>query len=112
MPDVLKRVIDFYLKSKDFNGYYLHKEDESTRAEAISLVRQELLQVVDEEDWMNPHIRPWPSRRSIDDQAASIEELPDSEYGLCLYPTPQALKSRRLPKAMADRPYSKAMGKG
>lgn len=31
-----------------------------------------LLQVVSEEDYMNPHIRPWPSRRSLDDQVASI----------------------------------------
>lgn len=112
MSELLERVIDCYLKSGDFNGYYFHKEDEDERAEAVELVRSGLLQVVSEEDYLNPHIRPWPSRRLIDNQIISIEELPDSEYGLCLYPTPQALKSRRLPKSLADHPYSKAMGKG
>jgi hypothetical protein len=112
MTDLLKQVVDFYLKSGDFNGYYFHKEEDAERAEAIDLVRQGLLQVVSEEDYLNPHIRPWPSRRSVDDQVASIEELPESEYGVCLYPTPKALKSRRLPKRLADLPYSRAMAKG
>jgi hypothetical protein len=112
MTDLLKRVTYFYLKSRDFNGYAFHKEGDEERAEAVELVRQGLLQVVSEEDYMNPHIRPWPSRRSLDDQIASIEELPDCEYGVCLYPTPKALKGRRLPKRLADAPFSKAMGKG
>lgn len=112
MADFLKRVTDFYLKSGDFNGYYFHEEDDQERAEAVDLVRQGMLQVVGEEDYMNPHIRPWPSRRSVDDQIASIEELPHSNYGVCLYPTSKALKSRRLPKRFADEPYSKAMAKG
>jgi hypothetical protein len=112
MSDLLKRVTDFYLQSGDFNGYSFHKEGEEERAEAVRLTSEGLLQVVGEEDYLNPHIRPWPSRRSIDDQVASINELPDAEYGVCLYPTPKALKSRRLPKRLADQPYSRAMGKG
>jgi hypothetical protein len=102
MSNLLKRVIDFYLRSGDFNGYYIHNEAEEERAEAIGLVRQGLLQVVDEEDWMNPHIRPWPSRRSIEDQTASIDALPDGEYGVRLYPTHKALKGRRLPRGAAQ----------
>jgi hypothetical protein len=112
MTDLLKRVTDFYLKSRDFNGYLFHKEGDEERAEAVGLIRQGLLEVLNEEDYMNPHIRPWPSRRPVDDQVASIDELPDSDYGVCLYPTSQALKSRRVPRRLADQPYGKAMAKG
>ena len=112
MQDLLKRVIDYYLKSADFNGLYFHEAAEEQYQEAIMLVRDGSVQVVSEEDWLNPHIRPWPSRRSIEEQVASIEALPDSEYGLCLYPTPKALAGRRLSSKLADQPFRKAMAKG
>lgn len=112
MPDLLKRVIDQYLKSGDFNGLYFHEATGTEREEAIDLTRQELLQVVGEEDYPNPHIRPWPSLRSIEEQVASIEALPKNRYGVCLYPTPKALKGRRLSTKLADQPFRKAMAKG
>jgi hypothetical protein len=112
MEGLLKRVTDYYLKSGDFNGLYFHESDEEQRLEAIGLVRDGYLQVVSEADYLNPHIRPWPSRRSIEDQIADIEALPDSEYGVCLYPTTKALSSRRLGKAMAEQPFTRAMAKG
>jgi len=112
MQQLLKRIIDHYLRSRDFNGSYFHEEAEADRKEAIELVREGLVQVVGEVDYPNPHIRPWPTRRSIDEQVASIETLLTSQYGVCLYPTPKALASRRISKALADRPYRKAMAKG
>jgi hypothetical protein len=112
MQDLLKRIIDHYLKSRDFNGLYFHNETDDLRNEAKDLVSNELVQVVSEDDYLNPHIRPWPSRRTIDEQITSIEMLPDSEYGVCLYPTPKALASRRLSSKLSEQPFRKAMAKG
>lgn len=113
MDELRKAVIDYYLKSRDFNGYYLGGDvDKLTQKNAKELVRDELLQVVDEQDYPNPHIRPWQSRRSIEQQIESLDALPGAEFGLCLYPTPKALKGVRAPRRMKDEPFSIAMAKG
>ena len=61
-----------------------------------------------ESDYLNPHIRPWPSRRTIDDQ---IEDLRKSR-SVCLYPTPEALKDVTLPEKVVGKPYDEAMARG
>jgi len=68
--------------------------------------------VVTSDDWMNPHIRLWPTKRSVASQVGSITNLPTADYGLCLYPTPAALRPVRAPRRYASRPYSRAMAKG
>ena len=112
MGDLLKRATDHYLKSGDFNGLYFHESEPDQRQEAVDLVRGGYLQVVSEADYPNPHIRPWPSRRSVEDQVGDVEKLPESDYGVCLYPTAKALSPRRVSKAVAEQPFSRAMAKG
>lgn len=109
---LLKRVIRYYFATGDFNGLYLDANSDDLMQSAIGLTRRGLLQVVSEEDYPNPHIRPWPYRRSISQQVASIEALSAGGYGLCLYPTPQALRSQRVPQRFAGQPYRHAMAKG
>src|ERR1700680_822788 len=71
--ELFKRITDFYRASRDFNGLYFKSDNEEERETAIALVRDELVQVVESEvDYPNPHIRPWPPRRSIDEQVESI----------------------------------------
>lgn len=111
--ELLKLVTDCYLKSRDFNGYYLGGDiDTVVLGRAKQLVRDGIIQVVDEQDYMNPHIRPWPSRRTIEEQVESLDALPGAKFGLCLYPTPQALSGVRVPKRLKDQPFSIAMAKG
>ncbi len=70
-PDALmKAVVDRYLKSPDFNGLHIHGDiDPALIAVARDLVHNGRVQViVSEVDYPNPHIRPWPSRRTIESQ--------------------------------------------
>ncbi len=112
---LLDDVIKYYLNSRDFNGLPLSPDaHESDVKEAIELTKQGLVQVMTSEDYLNVHIRPWQSKRSIDEQIDSLRTLKDAgEYGLaCLYPTHKAMKSVRLPKRYSDRPFEKELAKG
>jgi hypothetical protein len=110
--DLMQRIIDQYLKSGDFNGLYLGVESLEDIEEAKKLVKAGQVQVVSEEDYINPHIRPWPSRRSVEQQLGSLDAMSEDRYGLCLYPTPLALRSVRTPRRLAGQPYQQAMAKG
>jgi len=112
---MLDKIIKFYLNSGDFNGLPLRPDaTEVDIIETINLVKQGLIQVVTQEDYLNPHIRPWQSMRSSDEQALSLTSLKDAdEYGVaCLYPTHKGMKGVRLPKRYSDRPYEKELAKG
>jgi len=112
---LLDRIRKFYLSSGDFNGLpFMPDESGSGIANAIELTRDGLIQVVTTEDYINPHIRPWQSLRSIDDQVASLTTLKDAgEYGLaCLYPTPKGMKGVRLSRRFNNRPYEKELARG
>lgn len=110
--ELLGLVTAQYRTSGDFNGLYIGKDDAVLFDAAITLTRAGLVQVVSEKDYVNPHIRPWPSKRTPEEQVASITELATSEYGLCLYPTPQALAENPVPEAHPDKPFSQAMANG
>jgi hypothetical protein len=68
MDSLLHEVLEFYLKSPHFNGFHLRDADEATRGAAAELVKAGLLEVISDKDYPNAHIRPWPSRRTQDDQ--------------------------------------------
>ncbi len=110
--ELFKRITEFYRDSRDFNGMYFSGDTEDERAAAVALVREGLVQVVAEADFINPHIRPWPSKRSVDEQVSSITALDGTGYGVCLYPTPLSLKRPGTRRAYRGRPFSLAMAKG
>jgi hypothetical protein len=85
---------------------------EAVRAPAIELVKAGLVQVMVGADYMNIHIRPWPSRRSTEDQIQDMQGLEQSDYGVCLYPTPAGMKGVRLPNRLSGRPFARAMARG
>ena len=107
---LLARVIDFYLnKSREFNG--LPFEDDGTNPDSIpaaALVKAGLLQVVSDADWMNPHIRPWASRR---DAVSQVDSLTSGQR-VCLYPTPRALVDVEPNEPTPDEPYTTRIAKG
>jgi hypothetical protein len=101
-----------YLGSGDFNGVFIRAGD-ARGAAAEALIREGLVEVIGEEDFPNPHIRPWASRRSIDEQISSLAAaLAGQNYGVCLYPTPSALVDREDVKTLADRPYTQRLAAG
>jgi hypothetical protein len=113
---LLGEVRKFYLTSHDFNGLPLRDGVDALIIEAATqLVSVGLLQAVAEGvDFPNPHIRPWPSKRTVADQVDSLEALTrdDVSSDVCLYPTPQGMKGVRLPKRFAGRPYEIDIAKG
>lgn len=110
---LMNAVVDRYLKSGDFNGLHVHTNVGSSVIEAAKrLVTDGKLQVMSEADYPNPHIRPWPSRRTIDSQIESLNELSGADYGVVLYPTPIALKGVRVPARLKGRPFGAALAKG
>ena len=110
---ILKEVIARYRTSRDFNGLHFRPtRTTAERAEAATLIRDSLVEVVSEKDYPNPHIRPWPIRRSIDEQAADVEKMVPDSYGVCLYPTAAALKRSRTRRKYPDEPYRQAMADG
>ncbi|MDP7739478.1 hypothetical protein [Mycobacterium paragordonae] len=109
---LLENIISFYLDSRDFNGLPIYEPDKIDVDAASELVRQGLVQVVSDEDYMNPHIRPWPSGRSIEDQVDSLQRIKNNEYMVCLYPTAVAMKDYDFSDRYKDRPYHRRMAEG
>lgn len=111
---VLDAIVEAYLSSGDFNGLPIRGTlpAEWSLPEVTSLVLDGRVQVVTEEDFPNPHVRPWPSRRPPESQVDSFLEAAAPNGPLCcLYPTPLAMLDQPLPK-MAGRPYTEAMARG
>lgn len=114
-PDALmEAVVERYLKSGDFNGLYLAPDTEPLIVErAKELVADGQLQVmVEQVDYLNPHILPWPSRRPVESQVESLDKLGSALYGVVLYPTTSALKGVRTPARYKGHPFGAAMAKG
>lgn len=111
-PELLEEIITFYLDSRDFNGRAIYDPNEIDIDAAADLVQQGLVQVVDDEDYLNPHIRPWQSRRSVEDQIDSLRRIKEDEHMVCLYPTAAAMKNYDLGDRYKDRPYHRRMAEG
>jgi hypothetical protein len=110
---LLERVIAQYLDSRDFNGLYLGSKDASWRRAAQGLIRAGDVEVIDESIFPNPHLRPWHSPRTVDDQIASLEAgLTGTTYGLCLYPMPQVLLGNAAIDSLNQEPYRQRMARG
>jgi hypothetical protein len=111
--ELLQRIIAFYLGSGDFNGMPVsRRQNTNVVAAACRLVRKGLVEVITADDYMNPHIRPWPCRRPVEQQIADLRKASDAEYALCLYPTSAALAERLDPRLFRDRPYNRRMAEG
>lgn len=110
---LLDTIVAFYVESGDFNGLPVTNETLTVAQvdEARRLVQDGLVQVVTGEDYPNMHIRPWPSRRSIEVQVADLDEV-GNRADACLYPTPKAMEGRPEPDRWAEEPYQRKMAAG
>jgi hypothetical protein len=86
MVTLLEEVIEQYLSSGDYNGLFFHNASVGRRAQAAKLTRVGLLQVVSEEGYPNPSIRPWPSMRTVERQVESVRGSATDQGAVCLYP--------------------------
>lgn len=110
--ELLRAVIERYLASGDFNGLFVDAGNDA-RLAGEALIRAGAIEVIATEDFPNPHIRPWASRRSVDDQIASLRAAVDGRaYGVCLYPTAAALAENPALQALADQPYKQRLAAG
>ncbi|MGC1207641.1 MAG: hypothetical protein WA880_06755, partial [Ornithinimicrobium sp.] len=107
--DLLAKVIDHYLTSREFNGL-LVGESTGPTTNAEELIRGGLVQLVTSTDYLNTHIRPWVK----DDWERQIEELADVARGElqgCMYPTPAAMQAQ-APGLTYAAPYRDRMTMG
>lgn len=109
---LLTQIVDFYLASRDFNGLPFRDENESRNQAAVELVQAGLVQVMTSEDYPNIHIRPWPSKRSIERQVQSIQGEHAFRHAVCLYPTPAALRDHDFGSTYDDQPYREQLAQG
>jgi hypothetical protein len=110
---LLETVIRQYVESGDFNGLPLSGDTLSAAEfdEARRLVQDGLVQVVTADDYVNMHIRPWASQRSIEQQVDDLEHLGDRPTA-CLYPTPRAMEGRPELDRWQHEPYRQRMAAG
>jgi len=112
--ELLKKVKRRYMESRDFNGLHVSTA-RNTRGEieaAVELIDADLIEIVGPSDYLNIHIRPWPSRRTVAEQVEELRKLSDDDYGVCLYPKAKALKRMKLSEKFEDAPFAKAMARG
>ena len=91
--ELLNKVRQKYLGS-DFNGLHLYGEFVIPQIITASnkLLEAGLIEIVSGQDFLNIHIRPWHSRRTVQAQIDELMELDSGDYGVCLYPTELAMK--------------------
>ena len=114
MADPLQKIVERYLGSSDFNGLPFDSSSELVESlpALADLLRSGLLEIVSEADFPNPHIRPWPSRRTVDEQLADLDTAAQGTGRVCLYPTAAALGELLQPDLHRDQPYRRQLAAG
>lgn len=107
--DLLAKVIDHYLTSREFNGLPVG-ESSGPLTNAEQLIRDGQLQLVTSTDYLNTHIRPW-MKDDTDRQVNELAEVARGELQACLYPTPAAMEAHR-PRLTHAAPYRDRMTMG
>jgi hypothetical protein len=108
---ILEQVYDYFVNSKDFNGYSLLGQDfDCTNGELI----QYLIELIEEGSveiigTSNPHIKCLDAG-SIETQVELINTRSIQDY--CIYPTQRFLESHRDTSCFDDRPFSKMLALG
>lgn len=107
----LDDIVRFYLDSGDYNGLPLGRAPDGWDHNRVrALVAGGLVQVVTDDDYPNMHIRPWPSRRTVEQQADDLDVALAGDGTCCLYPTPLSMKHRVT--GLDDRPYEEMVAGG
>lgn len=103
---LIKKIIDYYLNSGDFNGINNSMIDESDKKTLISLIEDDCIFVISDKDVLNPHIYSFELNLSKKHQ---IDNLVKWNNQFCVYPTEKALE--KLEDDFAS-PYTALLKKG
>lgn len=104
--ELLQRITEHYLSSRDFNGFSATSEDP---AAITSLVQNDAISVNFGDRHPNPHILAFPPE-SIELQLKKIQEL--GVAGACLYPSKAHLAQIVEQAKYADRPFTLRLALG
>ena len=91
--ELLSQVKEYYLMSRDFNGLPICKITDYNIEDIVSLINDNLIEILSENDVINPHIKGFNLKLSKEHQ---IENIKDTKKLSCLYPTPKALKDAEI----------------
>jgi len=86
---LLETVINYYLKSADFNGLPIYQIENYDVNEMVNLIEDGFIEAISEKDVLNPHIRGFDLNLSVEHQIKNAQFI-DSHT--CFYPTEKALK--------------------
>lgn len=103
---VLNEIINYYIKSHDFNGLPVYNMEHYDYNILCKLIDQGLIEVLSEKEVINPHIKGFDFTIPTNQQKENIAEK--TNYSV-LYPTRKALESVPLDYT---KPYSVLMQKG
>lgn len=103
MSNLLKRIIDYYLTSPDFNGIPIYEIEDYDPEEVQDLIVRGLVEAIFDD--FNPHIKRFNQKQPIKEQLKGIR----GGHEVCLYPTPHALLSVKRDES---RPYTSLLQSG
>ncbi len=113
---LLETVVAAYSTSSDFNGVSgLHLLPATNgnwgtlRGVLRRLVNRSAIEIVHQDWFPNPHIRPF-EPRARDEQLTKLSSAEPLEF--CVYPTRQELSKRRAPRRFVKRPYARRLWRG
>lgn len=101
----LGEVIDYYIKSHDFNGLPVYNMKNFDRGILCDLLRDGLVEVLTEKETSNPHIKGFEINSPVEYQKSNLLH---SKYSV-LYPTRKALEGVKKDQT---KPYTAAMQGG
>ncbi len=104
--DLLKKIINYYLESGNFNGLPNYQIDESDINEMESLIKEGLIEAISGSDVLNPHIRGFDLNLSIEHQIINAK---NTKGITCFYPTEKALKGVEV---NYQKPYTAILQSG
>lgn len=103
---LIKEIVNYYLTSKDYNGFPVHLMDNCDIDLLCELIDDNLIEVLSSDDVLNPHIKAFNVRMDKQMQKERIHSHTDC---CVLYPTELALSTIDFDHSM---PYSSLMRKG
>lgn len=97
---LLKKIVNYYLESSDFNGLPNYTIDEYDINTMENLIMEGFVEAISESDVLNPHIRGFDLNLSIEHQIINAQ---NTKGITCFYPTEKSLKGV---KVNYQRPYT------
>lgn len=100
---ILKQITDYYLNSRDFNGFPLYNFDKNYTDLIYQLIDEDKVEVLSSAFVLNPHIK---TLRLNIDKEEQKKEVINKDGSVVLYPTEKYLKSLNI---NSEKPFTKRL---